>query len=202
MAGAAVTVRTARDDELPDVLDVFAHGFSTDPVWGDWTLPTATPAERVPLLREFWRPFVVAATKYDGVLVLDDLAAVSLWAPPGVAELDDEDEAAVGAMLPRVCGDRAELVSAGWDAFAAAHPEERCWYLSLLATAPHRRGSGLGMQLVEGHLARVDAEGLPAYLESTNPGNVARYRRAGFEPDGAFDLPEGPQVDRMWRAAR
>jgi GNAT superfamily N-acetyltransferase len=192
--------RAAARDELGQVTAVFAHAFADDPVWGHWTFPE--PADRVPLLRAFWQPFVRAASKYDGVVVLDDLSAVALWVPPGVPDLDDEDEAAVADMLPRVCGDRAGLVAQGWDVFAETRPQQPHWYLSLLATDPGRRGSGLGMTLVEQHLSSVDDEGHGAYLESTNPGNVQRYRRAGFEPDGFFDLPDGPRVDRMWRAPR
>ena len=193
-------VRAAVPGEYARVTEIFALAFAGDPVWGDWTFPEST--DRVPLLREFWHPFVVAAGKYDGVVVLGDLAAVALWVPPGVPDLDDQDEAAVAEMLPRVCGERAGLVAQGWDLFAASRPEQPHWYLSLLATAPERRGSGLGMELVQQHLARVDADRSAAYLESTNPGNVQRYRRAGFEADGSFDLPEGPRVDRMWRTVR
>lgn len=195
-------MRQAAPAELDDVVDVFAHAFATDPVWGVWTFPHASAAERVPLLREFWRPFVVAATKFDGLLVLDDLAAVSLWVPPGLAELDADDEAAVEEMAHRVCSGRIDLQVAGWEAFEAARPEEPHWYLSLLGTAPARRGSGLGMRLVEAQLARVDDEGRAAYLESTNPGNLERYRRAGFELFRSFDMPEGPRVDQMWREPR
>jgi len=49
----------------------------------------------------------------------------------------------------------------------------------------------------------VDAEHMPAYLESSNPANHARYRRLGFEPTGEFQPPGScPPVLTMWRAAR
>ena len=192
-----VAIRDAHQSELPQVAEIFAVGFAADPVWGDWTFPDKE--QRVPLLREFWWPYVVAAKKYDGVIVTDDLSAVALWVPPGVAELDDEDEAVAEEMLPRVVGSRADLINAGWEAFGKSRPEQPHWYLSLLATAPDSRGHGVGMGLVAAHLERVDDERLPAYLESTNPVNIDRYQRAGFKLDGFFDLPEGPRVDRMWR---
>ena len=197
---SAPPIRQATSPELDDVTAIFAAGFAEDPVWGVWTFPDVV--DRVPLLKEFWAPYVVAADKYGGVIVTDDLSAVALWVPPGTRELDEQDEAAAAEMLPRVCGDRAPLLELGWEAFGRSRPEVPHWYLSLLATAPGHRGRGVGMGLVAAQLQRVDADGLPTYLESTNPSNVMRYQKAGFELDGYFDLPEGPRVDRMWRNPR
>jgi GNAT superfamily N-acetyltransferase len=134
--------------------------------------------------------------------VLDDLSAVSLWVPPETPDLDEQGEADAGQMMHRVLGERATLVDRGWELFAQTRPSERHWYLSLLATDPACRGQGVGMALVQQQLETVDAAHLPAYLESTNPTNVARYERAGFEMVGYFDLPNGPRVDRMWRSTR
>jgi hypothetical protein len=38
-------------------------------------------------------------------------------------------------------------------------------------------------------LARAAAEGLPAILETSNPGNVELYRRAGWEVVGSLAEP-------------
>ena len=58
------------------------------------------------------------------------------------------------------------------------------------------------MGLLAQTLARVDAEGAAAYLESTNPANNERYRRAGFEPRAEIAMPSGHVVTTMWRPAR
>jgi RimJ/RimL family protein N-acetyltransferase len=59
------------------------------------------------------------------------------------------------------------------------------------------------MGLLADNLGRLDAEGVPAYLESSNPANNYRYERLGFEPCGKFELPEdGPDVLQMWRDPR
>jgi len=74
------------------------------------------------------------------------------------------------------------------------------YYLSLLATHDHHRGKGLGMALLRENLALIDAEGMPAYLESTKRGIFSRYERLGFGSIGAFTLPgSGPRVDQLWR---
>jgi YD repeat-containing protein len=59
------------------------------------------------------------------------------------------------------------------------------------------------MALVAENLAAMDAAGVPAYLESTNPAaNRRRYERAGFERLGEFTTPGGPVVETMWREPR
>ena len=56
------------------------------------------------------------------------------------------------------------------------------------------------MALLADNLARIDAEGRPAYLESTNPANLERYRSFGFADRGTFTLgDDGPAVTTMWR---
>ena len=56
------------------------------------------------------------------------------------------------------------------------------------------------MALLADNLARIDAEGRPCYLESTNPVNLDRYRSVGFADHGEFSLPDGgPTVTTMWR---
>ena len=55
--------------------------------------------------------------------------------------------------------------------------------------------------LLEPGLARADAEGLPCYLESSNPLNVGLYERHGFEVTREHHLPDGPLLTYMWRRA-
>jgi ribosomal protein S18 acetylase RimI-like enzyme len=88
--------------------------------------------------------------------------------------------------------------------FAAARPSVReHYYLSLFGTRPDCRGRGIGMALLATDLARIDAERMPAYLESTNPANLERYRSIGFVDHGEITLPDdGPVVTTMWRDAR
>jgi len=59
------------------------------------------------------------------------------------------------------------------------------------------------MALLAENLERIDQEGMPAYLESSNPGNNHRYERHGFVKIGEF-FPPGSDipVTGMWRDAR
>lgn len=193
-------MRSAAPDDVEAVCETLALGFATDPVWGDWAFPGIDPVDRVPLQRSFWETAVRAAVRYDGIRMTPNAEAVAVWVPPGVAELNPEEEAAATEAVTRVCGAQAPAVLEAFSRFEAAMPAEtEHWYLSLLATHPDHRGQGLGMRLVGETLAECDAAGIPAYLESTNPVNLDRYRRAGFEVFGGFEVPDGPRVDQMWR---
>jgi ribosomal protein S18 acetylase RimI-like enzyme len=83
-----------------------------------------------------------------------------------------------------------------------AHPAEPHWYLAVLGVRPDRQGHGIGGALLEAGLARADADGLPCYLESSNPRNVGLYERHGFEITAEHWLPDGPVFTYMWRKAR
>jgi GNAT superfamily N-acetyltransferase len=91
-----------------------------------------------------------------------------------------------------------------WGFPDAAHPHsEPHFYLSLLGTHPDHAGRGIGMALLTENRARLDAEHMPAYLESSNPANNHRYERHGFEAIGAFYPPGGDTpVTGMWRDRR
>ena len=65
------------------------------------------------------------------------------------------------------------------------------------------QGKGLGSALICPMIDRCDAEGMPAYLESSNPQNIPFYARHGFQPTGEIVVGKGaPTVTAMWRDPR
>jgi len=70
----------------------------------------------------------------------------------------------------------------------AHHPLERHWYLGLLGVAPDRQGRGVGAALLGAFLARVDADRLPAYLETDRERNVRFYARFGFAVETRLEI--------------
>ncbi|GAA3193043.1 GNAT family N-acetyltransferase [Dactylosporangium siamense] len=66
-------------------------------------------------------------------------------------------------------------------AVAAVMPRYPRWYLGVLACHPERRGQRLGRAVMAPGLRRAAGAGLPALLETSNPGNVAVYRSVGFD---------------------
>ena len=192
--------RPAADAELDAVTEVIASAFGDDPIWGPaLSRSDGETAHLVP----YWRLFVEGAHRFGTVQVAPALEAVSVWLPPGGEELDPAGVRAFAALIesalePDVLADLLVL----FERFEASRaPLGEHAYLSLLATHPEHRGRGIGQQLLAADLARWDAAGIPAYLESTNPANDHRYARAGFRPIGGFGAVRNEaRVTAMWRA--
>jgi GNAT superfamily N-acetyltransferase len=184
--------------EIPATTETLARAFHADPVWA-WAFPD--PKRRLEQLRAVWGLVAEAALSYGSAWLTGDCAAVALWIPPGKPELRPEDEERLEGLLTELLGDGAGRVQDTFERFEAAHPDgDPHYYLSLLGTNPDSRGQGLGMGLLAATLERIDAEGAPAFLESSNPVNTPRYERLGFRRCGEFELPEdGPSVTQMWR---
>ncbi len=69
-------------------------------------------------------------------------------------------------------------------------------------TRPEGRGRGLASRLIAVVTDRCDAEGIPAYLESSDPANVPLYERHGFAVTGEVEIEGGPTIPLMWREPR
>ena len=82
------------------------------------------------------------------------------------------------------------------------HPDEEHWYLPVIGVDPAHQGQGIGAALMKHALATIDAQGLPACLESSNPRNISLYERHGFEAADAIQRGSSPVVTPMYRAAR
>lgn len=193
-----VEARVAGAGELPAAAETLARAFHADPVWS-WAFPD--PERRLEQIRVVWGLVAAAALSYRSAWLTGDCAAVALWIPPGKPELRPEDEGRLEGLLAELLGDGAGRVLDTFERFETAHPKDDShYYLSLLGTNPDRRGQGLGMGLLAATLERIDAEGAPAFLESSNPANTPRYERLGFSVCGEFELSgDGPNVTQMWR---
>lgn len=134
------------------------------------------------------------ATASDLEPVADTLAGaffddpVWAWAFPDPEQRRKQHAALWGLLLEGSIG-------YGWVWTTAGHEAATLWIPPGLPELPDAQAERLEPLLDELHQ--------PAYLESTNPANLDRYRSVGFEPIGDFDLPHGgPVVTRMWRDAR
>jgi ribosomal protein S18 acetylase RimI-like enzyme len=127
-----------------------------------------------------------------------DRSAVAVWLPPGAVP----DGEAIESVLSRGVAPAKHA-----DTFAvlgqmdAAHPDFPHWYLPWLGVRRDLRGHGHGGELLRDGLARVDADRLPAYLETPNPRTVPFYERHGFAVVGVARAGACPPVTLMLRPA-
>jgi GNAT superfamily N-acetyltransferase len=193
--------RSAGPADVSDTSWCITQAFASDPIW---SVALSRADGRQDHHEPYWRLFVEGALRHGTVFVLDDGAAVSVWLPPGASELDAGETQRLDALLDSSLDADGvvamQLLYAGFEASRAAVPAEHA-YLSLLATHPDHRGRGVGQALLAADLAWWDHQGIPAYLESTNPANDHRYVRAGFAPIGGFRaVRDDAPVTAMWRA--
>lgn len=169
---------------------ILAAGFEDDPVLS-WTFEDPGRGEKLEAL------FTVAAER---AVVREGDGVAAMWMAPGVPLTDGAEEARMVEAMPMATpGDWARLAALG-EAMSAAHPAEPHWYLAAIATLPERRGRGLGSALLAESLLVVDADRMPAYLESSNPRNITLYERHGFQITGRIDIDDGVYMTPMWRA--
>lgn len=191
--------RLATGHDLGAMVETLTVAFAEDPVWGGWAFPDRGHAREQ--RRAFFGLWLKSALRFRWVRVTQRCEAVAVWYPPGGSENTEEDKHRLVALAGRLLGKHASVFLKGCDMFEASHPQKKPhYYLSLLGTHDDHRGKGLGLWLLRETLATIDAEAMPAYLESTNPANLLRYARLGFKTIGEFTLPGGgPRVDMMWR---
>jgi ribosomal protein S18 acetylase RimI-like enzyme len=103
--------------------------------------------------------------------------SVAMWDAPSNGTV----EPAGGSPLDDLPADARARVDAYDDTVHAALPGHPFWYLGVLGTHPDHKGRRWGRALIADGLRRAADDGLPAVLETSNPGNVDVYRRAGFE---------------------
>jgi GNAT superfamily N-acetyltransferase len=134
-----------------------------------------------------------------------DRAGAALWAPPTMPRPGLMDLARILPVLPylSIWGRKTPDVVRLLAAYERARPRQTHWYLGTLGTDPDRQGRGVGSALLAAVLDRLDADGVPAYLESSKERNLAFYARHGFEVTGQILTPNGgPTLWLMWREPR
>jgi ribosomal protein S18 acetylase RimI-like enzyme len=186
-------LRQALRRDLPTIVDIWTDAFAGDP-YLRWVQPDDTGW---PAFAGAWFDFIVTLAFERGhTFITDDDAAAIAWIPPDVAFVTPDDFAHGVALLAAHAGDERGAAAAATIVAAREHLlDEPHWTLQYIGVRSARRNAGLGGAIVTPTLAACDRDGLPCNLVSTNPDNVAFYRRVGFEivaeawtPDGAACL--------------
>jgi GNAT superfamily N-acetyltransferase len=192
--------RDAAPQDLGIVAACLASAFYEDPLWGHWTFPDESRRQR-DLLRFMGLQAELGAAQ-GWIAMTAGSESVAVWTPPGASYGSPEQEPLISEVLDRLFGKRAPAIHELFKQFEERIPAGRFYHLEWWATHRRHAGRGFGASLIADNLARVDADHLPSYLESTNPVNLPRYEALGFRRVGEFAPPGGPTVTTMWREAR
>jgi ribosomal protein S18 acetylase RimI-like enzyme len=201
----AASPRRATAADSARVINMFTDAFATDPVMAwigrrDAKRDQGRRAMFVYLVNKLGLPS-------NELWTADDYGAAALWVPPERSDLKQPwwDEL---IMLPTI------IAFTGWNGFGRVdafrksadkyHPKDKPhFYLMSIGVDPRFQGQGLGSALLEATLAKIDAKGLPTYLESSNEKNVPLYKRHGYVVTSEFrPMPDAPPLWGMWREAK
>ena len=199
---AASAPRRAKPEDASHLTQLLTAAFLNDPIM-DWVARPG-PKRALGLTALFSRLLLERAIPQDEVWMSADGSACTVWMPPG-APPSQASAIKQLMLLPfyvKVCGfSRLSRGAAMAEAMEKAHPRERHFYLFFMAVDPALQGHGLGASILHATLARIDAAGMPAYLENSNPRNTRLYERAGFVTGKSISPAEAPPLIPMWRTA-
>ena len=172
---------------------VVTLAFASDPV-ARWMYPD--PAQYLEYFPRFIKAFAGRSFEEGTAYLAPDFAGAALWLKPGVGSNEDE---MIGLVWESTSSAVQKDLFPIFEQMAAFHPTYPHWYLPMVGVEPSRQGSGVGSSLMQHSLSICDADGLPAYLESTSPKNIPLYERFGFEQIGVIRSGDSPPMFPMLR---
>ena len=192
-----VVTATARD--IPRLTETLSAAFDADPVMS-WCI--RQDAKRPRAMRMCFDYMLRDSVRFGEVTRTADSEGCAIWLPPG-KWIGAPSVFEVARALPNFVRWMGFGRVSRWLTMLRLEDEYRPdpphFYLAFLGVAPPRQGKGYGSTLLAEKLRRLDAERLPAYLESSNIRNNPLYERSGFRVTAEILLPDGPKMWGMWR---
>jgi GNAT superfamily N-acetyltransferase len=199
-----ISVRPATPADRAKLAEALASAFSEDPLFS-WVAGAGPSNPLEPKMRTLFATFLKLDLGRSDHLVFTDESGIgaAIWKHPNKWKMPAGDMLrALPAML-RALGTKAPRMIGAIGAIEKVHPKEEHYYLEVLGTQQDMQSKGVGSAVMRHMLDRCDAEGMPAYLESSNPRNVPFYARHGFDVTGEIVVGKGaPTVTAMWREVR
>jgi ribosomal protein S18 acetylase RimI-like enzyme len=197
-------VHAAREADAEQLIAALTLAFAMDPVIRAFY---PDPRDHLTHYPEMMRIQIGAAIARRSAHYVESFNAAALWFPPAGPDTDYEVEKARRQRLDALIQATAST-EGNDDLFAALgemgrfHPKDPHWYLFAIGVDPHHQSEGLGSLLMQHALPKSDADGIFAYLESSNPRNVPFYQRHGFEVMEDVQVGTSPTFTLMRREPR
>ena len=187
---ALVRVQTPQAARVAALL---ARAFQNDPMMLA-LIPDARQRRRLLPRVITWN--VTYACRYGEVYATPGWEGAAVWLPPGATAMTLRRILRAGLFVApfQVSWRVLQRLAASGDAVARLHHQHAPmphWYLSQLGVDPTHQRRGFASALLRPLLARLDAGGLPCYLETAQPANLPLYQRFGFAVVGEHRLARG-----------
>ena len=142
--------------------------------------------------------------RYGEVYRTAEYTGAAFWLPPGHATYTLWRMLRAGMFvaplrLPWPVLRRLATVEGRAQRLHERYAPEPHWYLAQIGVEPAHQRQGVASRLLRLMLARMDAAGLPCYLETENPANISVYGRYGFQVVAEDVVPDGPHIWAMLR---
>ena len=198
------TVRAATAADRAKLADSLASAFSGDPLFA-WMMGAEPSPSLEAKMRIFFDAFLKLDLGRDDHLVFTDESGIgaAIWRAPNKWKVPTGDLVRTLPAMLRAFGTKVPRMVGALNAIEKVHPKEEHYYLEVLGTHQGSQSKGVGTAVISHMLDRIDAEGMPAYLESSNTRNIPFYARHGFEATSEIVVGKGaPTVTAMWRNPR
>ena len=197
---AGTTARAAAWADADALAATMARAFHDDPLI---CFILRDEAARAAMMPRLFKLLFKLGLPHGACDVTAGIEAAALWRPPNAWEIPWWQYITNGAEFLGIFGlGGARHVTWVMDIIEKNHPHEPHWYLQAIGTDTAKQGKGFGGVVIRCGLAKADAAGMPAYLESSKDSNIPIYQSFGFEVTGEIKLPAGPTLWPMWRKAR
>jgi ribosomal protein S18 acetylase RimI-like enzyme len=171
-------------NQVKPASQVLARAFINDPAL---IRLVTEPTSRAELLRSMFRMVLFhAVSRGEVYAVSPGMDGIAIWLPSGVPDITFWEALRGGGLALIFKGGIKFLGKMKQDEDFMLELRRRLaptphWYLSVLGVDPEFQGRGCASRLLRPMLARLDREGIPAYLETDTEGYVPLYQHFGFK---------------------
>ena len=183
----SIPITRAPLDRVPDLAALLGRAFADDPMFL-WPLGSDVGTEQI---EGFFRSFNERLAERGWLWEAGDGIGVAAWLPPGADDVMMDIDRELRPAVVRGTDDGGTRYVSMWEWIAENFLDEPFWYLDHIGVDAEHRGGGVGTALIQHGLAFAERDGVPAFLETARPGNVAYYERRGFRTVTDADAPGG-----------